>query len=339
MTTLVTGTTGFVGAAVLRKALAAGHEARALVRPGSDRRNLEGLRVEVVPGDLTDRASVEAAARGCDVVFHVAADYRLWVVDSAPMYAANVEGTRNVMLAAAEAGARRIVHTSSVATLGYTHDGSPADEDTPSTLSDMIGHYKRSKFMAEEEVVRLVRDEGLPAIIVNPSTPVGPRDVKPTPTGQMIVNAASGRMPAYVETGLNVVHADDVADGHLLALQQGRIGERYILGSEDMSLREILTAVAHITGGRPPRVSLPHGLVFPIAFLMEAWARLTGGAEPMVTTDGVRLSRKRMFFSSAKAVRELGYAPRPAHAAIEEAIAWFRENGYLGRRRPPPRTR
>jgi dihydroflavonol-4-reductase len=339
MTTLVTGTTGFVGAAVLRKALAAGHEARALVRPGSDRRNLEGLRVEVVPGDLTDRASVEAAVRGCDVVFHVAADYRLWVVNSAPMYAANVEGTRNVMLAAAEAGAQRIVHTSSVATLGYTHDGSPADEDTASTLSDMIGHYKRSKYMAEKEVVRLVRDVGLPAIIVNPSTPVGPRDVKPTPTGKMIVNAASGRMPAYVETGLNVVHADDVADGHLLALQQGRIGERYILGSEDMSLREILTAVAHITGGRPPRVSLPHGLVFPIAFLMEAWARLTGGEEPMVTTDGVRLSRKRMFFSSAKAVRELGYAPRPAHAAIEEAIAWFRENGYLGRRRPPPRTR
>jgi dihydroflavonol-4-reductase len=336
-TALMTGTTGFVGAAVLRKVLEGGDEARALVRPGSDRRNLAGLEVEVVEGDLTDMASVEAAAKGCDVVFHVAADYRLWVVDPVPMYAANVDGTRNVMLAAATAGARRIVHTSSVATLGYASDGRPADEDTPSTVTDMIGHYKRSKFMAEEEVDRLVREEGLPIVIVNPSTPVGPRDVKPTPTGQMIVNAASGRMPAYVETGLNMVHVDDVAAGHLLALEKGRIGERYILGGEDMSLRDILIAIAHITGGHPPRVSLPHGLVLPIAFLMETWARLVGGAAPMVTTDGVRLSRKRMFFSSAKATRELGYAPRPAYAAIEEAITWFRENGYLGRRRPSPR--
>lgn len=331
MRALVTGATGFVGSAVMRRLLDRDATVRVMARAGSDRRNLEGREVEIVTGELNDPAALDKAVEGCDAVFHVAADYRLWVPDPAAMYRGNVDGTKAVMAAAARAGVRRIVYTSSVATLGLRADGSASDETTPSVLGDMIGHYKRSKFMAEEEVRRLAREDGLPVVIVNPSTPIGPGDIKPTPTGRMIVNAAAGRMPAYVDTGLNIAHVDDVAEGHLLAMDKGRVGERYILGGEDMTLAEILNAIAELTGGRPPRISLPHGLVMPIAYVAEGWSRLTGRGEPMVTRDGVRLSRKRMYFSSAKARHELGYSARPATEALADAIRWFRENGYLAK--------
>jgi dihydroflavonol-4-reductase len=327
--TLITGSTGFVGSAVLRQLLNAGHSVRALIRQNSDRRNLAGLPVEIFTGDLTDRPSLDRALGGCSTLFHVAADYRLWVRNSQELYETNVMGTRHIMDAAAQAGVTRIVYTSSVATLGLIPDGSPADEYTPVSLADMIGHYKRSKFLAEVEVRRMAEEQQLPVVIVNPSTPVGPRDIKPTPTGRMIVDAASGRMPAYVDTGLNLVHVDDVAIGHLLALERGEIGERYVLGAVNMTLKEILTALAVITGRRPPRIRLPHKLVLPIAYGSEAWARITGGKEPRVTLAGVRLAKKKMFFSTEKARRVLGFHARPIEEALHDAVDWFRQHGYL----------
>jgi len=329
MKTLITGATGFVGSAVLRQLLAAGHNVRALVRPKSDRRNVTGLPVEIVNGDVTDRQSLDRAMAGCSTLFHVAADYRLWLLKSGEMYETNVIGTRNVMLAAMDAGIKRVVYTSSVATLGTTPNGSPANEDTSVSLKDMIGHYKRSKFMAETEVKRLADERGLPVVIVNPSTPVGPRDIKPTPTGRIIVDAASGRMPAYVDTGLNLIHVDDVAIGHLLALERGKVGDRYILGACNMTLKEIFCAVAALTGRNPPKICLPHYLVFPIACTSEAWARLVSKREPRATLTGVRLARKRMFFSVEKAKRFLGFNPRPIEEGLRDAVDWFRENGYL----------
>ncbi len=329
MTILLTGASGFVGSAVLRHLVRAGHRVRALVRPDSDRRNLDGVPVEIAVGDLRDRASLERAAAGCSGLFHVAADYRLWTPKPDEIYQTNVSGTRELMRAAATAGVERIVYTSSVATLGLAADGTPADETTASAIDDMIGHYKRSKFLAEAEVRKLAGDEGLPVVIVNPSTPVGPRDIKPTPTGRMIVEAAAGRMPAFVDTGLNLVHVDDVAAGHLLAYERGAVGERYILGGDNMTLREILRDIAAIAGRRPPRVRLPHGLVAPIAYVAEAWARL-GGGEPFVTVDGVRMARKLMFFSSQKAMDALGFRPRPAAEGLRDAVEWYRLNGYLG---------
>ena len=328
MTILVTGATGFVGSAVARRLIGNGLKVRVLVRRDSDRRNIEGLDVEVATGDLTDRVSLDGAAKGCTALFHVAADYRLWTRDPERMFATNVDGTLNVLRAAAEAGAARIVYTSSVAVLGLRADGKPADEETPVAFADMIGPYKQSKFRAEAEVRRLVVDEGLPVVIVNPSMPVGPGDVKPTPTGRMIVEAASGRVPAYVDSGLNVVHVDDVATGHLLAFERGKLGERYVLGGEDMSLREVLNAVTAAAGRRPPRLRLPHGLVLPVAYAAEAWCRLSGGRDPFVTVDGVRMARKRMYYSSAKARRVLGYESGAARDALGDAVAWFRDNGY-----------
>ncbi|GAB4283240.1 MAG: NAD-dependent epimerase/dehydratase family protein [Deferrisomatales bacterium] len=326
---LVTGATGFVGSAVVRQALEAGLRVRVLVRPGSDRRNLAGLPVETAQGDLRDRASLERALRGCTFLFHVAADYRLWVRKVDEMLATNVGGTRELMGAALEEGVERVVYTSSVATLGTTPDGRPADEESAATLTEMVGPYKRSKFLAEAEVRRLVGERGLPAVIVNPSTPVGPRDLRPTPTGRLIVDAAAGRMPAYVDTGLNLVHVDDVAAGHLLALERGRVGQRYVLGGENLTLKEILERLAPITGRRAPRLRLPHGLVLPLAYLSEAWARWSGGRwEPRTTVAGVKMAKKRMFFSSAKARRELGYRARPVDEALREAVEWFRRNGY-----------
>ena len=330
MTSLVTGATGFVGSAVVRALIDAGDAPRVLVRAESDRRNLAGLDVEWTEGDLRDPASLVRACRGCQAVFHIAADYRLWVPKPEGIYATNVAGTRALMEAAGEAGVVRIVYTSSVATLGINRDGSPADEAAPAALADMIGHYKRSKFLAEEVVRDLVRDAGLPAVIVNPSTPIGPRDIKPTPTGRIVVEAARGRIPAFVDTGLNVVHVDDVAAGHLLAFERGQIGERYILGGENLALAEILAVIARLSGRRAPRLRLPHGLVLPLAHAAEGWARLTGGGEPFVTVDGLRMARKRMFFSSAKAETALGFKARPAEAALADAVAWFREAGYLG---------
>jgi len=328
MRALVTGASGFVGSAVARVLLEAGYQVRALTRPSSDRRNLAGLDLELAEGDVREPASLEGALAGCEVLFHVAADYRLWTPEPGALYASNVAGTRNLLEAALDAGVERIVYTSSVAVLGLHPDGRPADEDTPVTLADMIGHYKRSKFLAEAEVRRLIEARGAPVVIVNPSTPVGPRDVKPTPTGQVIVDAARGRMPAYVDTGLNVAHVDDVARGHLLALQRGRVGDRYILGGENLTLREILEVVAGLVGRRPPRLRLPHQVVLPVAYAAQAWARLRSGVPPRVTVDGVRMSRKRMFFTSEKARRELGYAPRSATEGLRDAVDWFREQGY-----------
>ena len=329
MKTLITGASGFVGSAVLLQLLQAGHSVRALLRPKSDQRNVDGLPVEIVHGDLTQPDSLSAALNECDALFHVAADYRLWVPRPDEMYETNVAGTRNLMLAAARAGLKRIVYTSSVATLGIASDGNPADEKTPVTFDDMIGHYKRSKFLAEAVVKRLADEDGLPVVIVNPSTPVGPRDIKPTPTGRVIVDAASGRIPAYVDTGLNLVHVDDVAVGHILAFERGAIGKRYILGAQNMTLKQILTQAATMAGRPPPKVRLPHNLVLPIAYLAEAWARFTNGGEPLVTVDGVRLAKKQMFFTYERAERELGFNPRPVEEGFRDAVDWFRHNGYL----------
>ncbi len=330
MTALVTGATGFVGSAVVRHLIDHGWRTRALVRPKGNRSNLDGLDVEIAEGDLLDASSLGRALDGCEVLFHVAANYRLWVPDPESIYRVNVEGTKSLMEAALAAGVGRIVYTSSVATLGLNGDGSPADEDTPVGLEDMIGHYKRSKFLAEEVVRAMVADRDLPAVIVNPSTPAGPRDVRPTPTGRMIVEAASGRIPAFVQTGLNIVHVDDVAAGHLAAHDRGVIGERYILGGENFSLEDILGRIAALCGRRAPTIKLPHNLVLPVAHVAEAWARLVGGAEPFVTVDGVRLARKWMFFTSAKAKRDLGYAPLATEDALGDAVEWFAANGYLG---------
>jgi dihydroflavonol-4-reductase len=325
---LVTGATGFVGSAVARALLKAGHPVRVLARPTSNRRNLEGLAVEVAEGSLEDPQSLARAVADCRYLFHVAADYRLWVPDPEPMFRANVAGTRTLMLAAAEAGVERIVHTSSVATLGIV-PGGVADEDTASRAEDMIGPYKRSKFEAEAAVAELVVERGLPAVIVNPSTPIGPGDIKPTPTGRLIVEAARGRMPGYVDTGLNIAHVDDVALGHLLAAEFGQIGRRYILGGENLSLAEILAEVARLTGRRPPAFKIPCAALLPIAAGAEAIARVTG-REPFATLDGVRMSKKKMFFATSRAVSELGYASRPARQAIADAVAWFQAKGYLG---------
>ena len=327
MTTLVTGANGFVGSALARVLLAQGHQLRALVRPGSDRRNLENLDLELSEGDLTDPASLKHAVKGCSQLFHVAADYRLWIPDPASMYRTNVDGTRNLLRAAADAGVDRMVYTSSVATLGLNRDRSPADEATPTSLKDMVGHYKRSKFLAEQAVQELVREQQLPIIIVNPSTPIGPRDIKPTPTGQIIVDALSGKIPAYVDTGLNIAHVDDVATGHLLAFERGEPGKRYILGGENLSLQAILGIICEYAGLRPPRLRLPHNAIYPFAWLAEQWARVSGKT-PFATVDGVTMSKKFMYFSSARAQQALGYAPRPARHALEDASDWFRQNGY-----------
>lgn len=324
MTVLVTGASGFVGSAVVRLLLARGERVRVLVRPASDRRNVSELAVEIVEGDLRQASTLAAACAGCSALYHVAADYRLWTRDPRELYASNVEGTRNLMRAALGAGIPRIVYTSSVATLGLHADGSPASEESPVSIANMIGHYKRSKFLAERAVDELIAHEGLPAVIVNPSTPIGPHDVKPTPTGRMIRDAAAGRIPAYVDTGLNIVHVEDVARGHLLAFEHGKVGRRYILGGEDMALRDILAAIARHVGRRPPRIRLPRPALYPVAMVAEAWAWATRGNEPQVTLDGLRMSRKKMFFDSGRARRELGYTTRPAVEAIADAVDWFR---------------
>ena len=324
---LVTGATGFVGAAVARALLRAGHPVRVLARPQSDRRNLDGLKVEIAEGSLTEPDSLAAAVAGCRYLFHVAADYRLWVPEPEAMFRVNVEGTRQLMLAALAAGVERVVYTSSVAVLGILKDG-VADEEALSRAEDMIGPYKLSKFRAEEAVRELVAERNLPAVIVNPSTPIGPGDVKPTPTGRIVVEAARGRMPGYVDTGLNVAHVEDVAIGHLLAARSGQVGRRYILGGENLPLAQILGEAAMALGRRPPRFKMPQAAVLPIAAGAEAVARLTG-REPFATVDGVRMAKKKMFFSSGRAIAELGYAPRPAREAIIDAVAWFRANGYL----------
>ena len=328
MKALVTGANGFLGSAVVRALLADGLAVRAFVRSGSDRRNLDGLDVEVAVGDLTERASVRRAAAGCDAVFHVAADYRLWVADSKPMYRANVDGSVNVLEAAAEAGAKGMVYTSSVAVLGINKDRTPADEETPVTVDDMVGHYKRSKYLAEQAVRKRAAELGFPVVTVNPSTPIGPRDIKPTPTGRILLDAAAGRMPAFVDTGLNLVHVDDVAAGHIAAARLGVPGERYILGGDDFTLQQILELVAEHVGRRASTIRLPHWSVYPLAVGAEAIAMLTK-REPRVTLDGLRMSKKHMYFSSRKAQRDLKYRWRDPRLAVAAAVDWFKANGYF----------
>ncbi|GAJ28931.1 hopanoid-associated sugar epimerase [Acidomonas methanolica] len=328
--TLVTGATGFVGSAVARVLQERGHRLRLMVRKGTDRANLAGLDAEIVEGDLLSPESFAPALAGCRHLFHVAADYRLWVPDPPRMMRANVDGTRLLMQAALEAGCERIVYCSSVAALGLRKDGGSADEETPVTEREVIGVYKLSKYRAEQVVLRMIAEQNLPAVIVNPSTPIGPRDIKPTPTGQMIVDCASGRMPAYVETGLNIVHVDDVAEGHVLALERGRIGQKYILGGENHSLGALFRMVAEVAGVRPPRVKLSQDVLYPVAVVSE-WLARGFGIEPRVTRETLAMSRKLMYFSSAKAERELGYAPRPARAAVTDAVEWFRAHGRIPR--------
>lgn len=325
---LVTGASGFLGSAVARQALARGFRVRAMVRAQSPRRNLDGLPVEIAEGDMRDARAMEAALRGVRYLFHVAADYRLWAPDPEEIVRTNVAGTEAVMGAAQTCGVERIVYTSSVATLRVAGATAPVAEDAPMGGHEAIGAYKRSKVLAERVVERMVARDGLPAVIVNPSTPIGPRDVRPTPTGRIIVEAASGKIPAFVDTGLNLVHVDDVAAGHMLALDRGVTGERYILGGQDVTLQQMLADLAAMTGRRPPTIKLPRWPLYPLAYAAEAVARVTG-KEPFLTADGLSMSKYQMFFSSEKARRVLGYQARPYQEALREALEWFRGAGYL----------
>jgi len=323
---LVTGASGFVGSAVAGAARAAGYRVRVLVRPSSPRTNIHPDD-EIRVGDIRDRASLRVALKGVRYLIHAAADYRLWAPVPDEIIRTNLDGTRLVMEEALAVGVERVVHTSSVATVDL-NAASPADESHLLLERDAVGAYKKSKVMAERLVEDMVKRRTLPAVIVNPSTPIGPRDVKPTPTGRIIIEAAAGRMPAFVDTGLNFVHVDDVAAGHLAALRRGRTGERYILGGENVYLRDFLAAVAAIVGRRPPRVRVPIAPLYPLAVGAEAWARLTG-REPFLTRDGLRMARHHMFFNDAKARGELGYSSRPYRDGLADAIAWFRKAGYL----------
>ncbi|WP_298282541.1 hopanoid-associated sugar epimerase [Acidocella sp.] len=323
---LVTGATGFVGAAVARAVCAAGFSLRVTARAGSSLANLAGLEAETVPLDLTAPASFAPALRGCRYLFHAAADYRLWVPDAAAMRRVNIDGTLALLREAARQGVERSVYTSSVAALGLTPDGTPADETTQILPAHHVGVYKQSKFEAEQAVRALAATQDI--VIVNPSTPVGPGDVKPTPTGQMVLDAARGAMPAYVDTGINIAHVDDVAAGHLLALEKGRAGQPYILGGENLMLRDLLALIAQETGRPAPRLRLPIAPLMPIAWAMERLAERTGKT-PLMTPDILRMAKKTMFFSSARAQAELGYAPRPARLAVRDALAWFRASGRL----------
>ncbi|HKZ06950.1 MAG TPA: hopanoid-associated sugar epimerase [Methylomirabilota bacterium] len=323
---LVTGGTGFVGANLVRELLADGDRVRVLARPGGDRRALEGCDVEIAEGNLLDPASVRRAVVGVERVYHVAADYRLWAPDPSVLFRANVDGTRHVLEAAIQAGATRIVYTSTVGALGIPKDGTPGHEATPVSLADMVGPYKASKFVAEE-VARELAARGAPVVIVNPSAPIGPWDVKPTPTGQMIVDFLRGKMVASLDTGLNIVHVRDVARGHILAAERGRVGERYVLGHVNLSLLEIFQALARLTGLPAPRFRVPYALAWLAAAGMEGMARLTGGT-PAVPLTAVRMARKRMYFSADKAVRELGLPQTPAERALGDAVEWFVARGY-----------
>jgi dihydroflavonol-4-reductase len=323
----VTGATGFLGSHVARVLSDQGADLRLLVRPSSNLKNIEGLKAETATGDLRDAASLEKAISGCDTVFHVAADYRLWVRDPNEMYRSNVGGTQAVLEAARKNAVRRVVYTSSVATIGFRSDGVPADEDSPVSLADMIGHYKRSKFMAEQVALEAGR-RGMQVVTVNPTTPIGEQDVKPTPTGRIVVDFLKRKFPAYVETGLNLVDVRACARGHFAALEKGRSGERYILGGEDLTLKQILDKLKHITGLPSPTVKLPYVFAFAAGIIDEAVSGLIPGREPRATVDTVRMGKKKMFASSARAERELGWKIVPIEDAMRRAVEWFRANGY-----------
>jgi dihydroflavonol-4-reductase len=323
----VTGATGFLGSHVARVLADQGADLRLLVRPSSNLKNLEGLKAETATGDLRDADSLEKAMSGCDTVFHVAADYRLWVRDPNEMYRSNVAGTRALLEAAQKNGVGRVVYTSSVATVGFTSDGRPADEDSPVSLADMIGHYKRSKFMAEQVALEAGRG-GMHVVTVNPTTPIGEQDVKPTPTGRIVVDFLKRKFPAYVETGLNLVDVRECAQGHVAALEKGRTGERYILGGEDLTLKQILDKLGQITGLPSPKIKLPYIFAFAAGIVDEAVTGLLLRREPRATVDTVRMGKKKMFASSAKAERELGWKIVPIDGALRRAVEWFRANGY-----------
>jgi dihydroflavonol-4-reductase len=328
MLAFVTGATGFVGSHVARALADQGADLRLLVRPSSDLRNVEGLKADRVVGDLRDSPSIEKAVSGCEVVFHVAADYRLWVRDPDSMYRANVEGTRAILDAARKNRVRRVVYTSSVATMGFTGNGRPADENSPVSLANMIGPYKRSKFMAEQVAMEAGR-AGLDVVVVNPTTPVGERDIKPTPTGRIVVDFLKKRFPAYVDTGLNLVDVTECARGHIAALEKGRGSQRYILGGENLTLKQILDKLAAITGLPSPKVKVPYVMALATGVVDEIVTGRLLGREPRATIDAVRMGRKKMFVTSAKAQRELGWNVLPVEDALQRAVNWFRQNGYV----------
>jgi dihydroflavonol-4-reductase len=327
MKAFVTGATGFVGSHVARVLAEQGADLRLLIRSGSDPRNIESLNVDRVVGDLRDPLSIEKAMAGCDVVFHVAADYRLWVRDPQQMYCANVDGTRGLLEAARKNKVRRVVYTSSVATMGFTSNGRPVDEDFPVSLDNMIGHYKRSKFMAEEVALEAGRG-GMDVVVVNPTTPVGEQDIKPTPTGRIVVDFLKKKFPAYVDTGLNLVDVTECARGHVAALEKGSSGERYILGGQNLTLKQILDKLAAITGLPSPKVKLPYAVALAAGVVDEIVTGRILGREPRATIDAVRMGRKKMFVSCAKAERELGWKTVPVDDALRRAVGWFQANGY-----------
>lgn len=327
MKTFVTGATGFIGASIVRELLQDGREVRALVRKGSDTSNLNGLDVELWQGDLRDHAGLKQALQGCDVLYHAAADYRLWTRDPAEMYRINVEGTAAILEAALANSLTRVVYTSSVGTLGNPGDGTPGSEDTPVTLADMVGHYKKSKFLAEREAEKFVA-RGLPLVIVNPSTPVGPLDIKPTPTGKIIVDFLNRKMPAYLDTGLNIIAVEDCARGHILAEQRGSIGAKYILGNANLTLREIFRILAEITGMPAPRVRLPYTPILLAAYVNEGLSKITG-REPLIPLAGVQMAAKFMYFDPSRTIRDLGLPQTPVAEALRRAVEWFRRNNYV----------
>lgn len=327
MLAFVTGATGFVGSHVAQALAVRGADLRLLVRSTSRTANIEGIKADRVTGDLRDAASLIKAMQGCEVVFHIAADYRLWTPDPREMYKANVEGTRAIIQAAQEAGVRRVVYCSSVATMGFNHGGVPVKETDPVTLADMIGHYKRSKFMAEEVALEAGR-RGAQVVVVNPTTPIGEKDIKPTPTGLIIVDFLKGKFPAYVDTGLNLADVSEVARGHILAMEKAVPGERYILGGEDFTLKQLLDKLSSMTGLPSPSTKVPHAVALAYAVFDEIFTGRLMGKEPRATIDAVRMGRKKMFASSAKAERELGYQVVPVQGALQRAVDWFKQNGY-----------
>ena len=324
----LTGGTGFVGASLARLLLKQGLKVKALARKGSDRRNLQGLDVEIVEGGLLDKDAIASGVKGCRYVFHAAADYRIWIPDPESMYRTNVEGTDIVLRAGAKAGAEKLVHCSSVAAIKVPHDHKPVDETSDyGSLHEIVGHYKKSKFKADL-LARALTREGLPVVVVNPAAPIGPYDIKPTPTGKMVVDFLNGRIPSYIDTGLNVVHVEDVAMGHWLAAQKGRLGERYILGGDNLTLKEVLDILAEVTGLPGPKFKTPYAVAYAFAAADTAVARLRGTV-PLAPLDAVRMARHYMWYSSEKAKKELGYSPRPAKAALKDAADWYRANGYV----------